>query len=180
MLIVSVIIEHPNPRLNKAFSYYSDITIKRYTRVKVSFNNRIIVGFVDDVKETNDTLSDLEKKVGYRINPIIEVIDEEPLLNDELISLAKDMSYNTVSPLISCLNTILPPNLKAKSTKQTIASELWIKRLDHNESLTTKQQLAYDALDKPSLYSEYNKLYSGVVKKLIEKKLLKYIKLIRG
>ena len=86
--IVNVYIEHPIMQLNNTFSYFhqSKKRIERGIRVRVDFNGQKIVGFVDSAFEVDD-LETYQTKLGYNIKPIEEIIDEEPIINDELYNL---------------------------------------------------------------------------------------------
>lgn len=162
MNLVQVFIEHANPTLNKPYSYYTNDKIVPFVRVEVLFNHRYIIGFVCEVSITDKHLEEIEQELGYKLTPIHRLIDEEPLLNEELMELAQTMSYRTVSPLISCLNTILPPNLKAKKTKQMLVYETWIKRIANSDVLTPKRKAALDSLNQPMRYSDFNKEHQGM------------------
>jgi primosomal protein N' (replication factor Y) len=117
MYIVSVLIEHPVQSLDTTFDYLSKEYIKPGVRVKISFNRRLIVGYVEECYYTNQTKQELEIENGFRYLYINEVIDEEPLLNDELTALANQISKLTLSPRISCLQAMLPTQLKPASHK---------------------------------------------------------------
>ena len=79
--------------------------IKIGTRVKVPFGHQTLEGFVleitDRVEET------------YELKTMLELIDEEPILNDEMLSLGKNMADNLLCSLISAYQVMLPKALKA-------------------------------------------------------------------
>lgn len=167
MYLVSVYIEYINMSLDNKYTYYTfDSNIKVGKRVLVNFNNADIIGFVININYTNQTLEEINKENKYQIKPIIDIIDQEVILNDELLELAKFMSKETISPLISCLNTILPPQLKPKKTKNKIITTKWVRRLKINDDLTTKQKQALASLNVPIVYSEFRKEFTSVVKYL--------------
>ena len=101
MKLVEVLIEH-NIKIESYFTYLcnNQTNIKIGCRVYVPFNTQNIVGYVTNIKITNCTYDELCKKDNIKYKFINNVIDEEPILNDELFNLAKYMEKEYVSPLI--------------------------------------------------------------------------------
>ena len=80
--------------------------------------------------------------IDYDIKEIIDVIDSEPILNKELLSLGKTLSTKTVSTLISCYQVMLPKALKANHKVSDNIKYVDYVRIKNNYSnLTNKQQL---------------------------------------
>ncbi len=131
MKIVKVYIEHQTMQLNNTFDYFYDGSedIVSGVRVTVPFHGQKVIGFVDEVIEIID-LEAYERKQGFELKGVIEVIDKEPLINEELRQLATWLSRMTVSPLISCLNAMLPPSLKPKSNFKKAVSQNRVRILD--------------------------------------------------
>lgn len=75
-------------------------------RVKIPFGNRVLEGFIMNI--VNDTLYDKDK-----IKDIIDVIDDRPVLNEEMLLLGKYMSKNLLCSLVSAYQVMLPKALKA-------------------------------------------------------------------
>lgn len=127
-LIVEIYIEHPIMQLNNTFSYFHQKRekIERGMRVKVDFNGQKIVGFVDSTFEVVD-LEIYETELGYQLKQIEEVIDKEPIINDELYNLGLWMSRQTISPIISCFQSMLPSTLKPVSRAKKAVTENWVK-----------------------------------------------------
>ena len=152
--------------VNHPFTYLSDVEIQKYVRVKVIFaraNTSAIVSnctYCDDVKA-------YEEKCGYKLNKIIEVIDEEPVISEELFNLAFWLSNTTVSPLISCLNAMLPKALKTQKVTSGPVLVRKFRKLDVKTSLTSKQQEIYDKLYDGILASEARKMSVSIINKLI-------------
>lgn len=145
MRIVDILIERKSQNLNRPFSYFYDGNkpINIGVRVLINFANTRLVGYVIKVYETNKNIVELEKEYGFKINPIIDIIDEKPLLNDELLSLAKEISSYYIAPLISVLQTMLPPSLKPSLSSlkgPKIAYDSYLRVIDDDEeNLTLKQ-----------------------------------------
>ena len=116
MQILDVLIEYGISSLDRTFSYayQGEIKIKPGIRVLVNFNHKEIVGYVVNVKEIDMDLKEYQKESLFVVKEITKVIDEEPLLNDELVKLAHDMKEYYFAPLMSIYQAMLPPSLKPK------------------------------------------------------------------
>lgn len=166
MKLVHVYIEHPVASLNKTFVYNGDgFDLQRGVRVRVLFAHRKVVGFVDHIEEGN------ENDYPYEILKILEVIDDAPLISEELFALAKEMERRCVTPLISCLQCMLPNQLKPKSNLSKIRMEAYVCAVEKDESLlkTPRQKEVYQQLCKQEMKrSIYLAQFKTVGKKLIE------------
>ena len=171
MRLVGVYIEHPIMSLNSPFSYLlsSEDFLSRGMRVRVDFNNHKLVGFVDSVEEIS-SVEEAEKKLGYHLKEIEEIIDKEVLLNDELYQLGLWMSYQSVSPVISCFQAMLPTALKPSSGKKTIVKENWVILKDAQliERFETEQLPLAAFKEKVSSYF-YNKYRKAGLLEVIQK-----------
>ena len=121
MYIAKVVIEHPLRHLDMAFSYLSEEFVANGVRVHVPFGKQKLVGYVQAVEKTDLDQKALSQRDGFTYRMISDVIDEKPILTDELRELASTLSNMTFTPLISCLKTMLPPSLKpSSSAKATV------------------------------------------------------------
>lgn len=146
MKLVEILTEYTSLTLNRPFSYLydGDEKIDAGYRVKVTFNNREIVGYVTKVEETNKTPIELEEETGLKYGFIGEIIDHTPLLNDDLLSLAEQISSYYLSPKIKVLQTMLPPSLSPKSSalkKPKIAYEDYLYVVNEDETGLTNKQI---------------------------------------
>ena len=165
MKLVHIYIEHGTNALNRCFVYNGDgFDVQRGVRVRVLFAHRKVIGFVDCVEEGNPD------DYPYQILPILEVIDETPLISEELFLLAKDMERRCVSPLIRCLQCMLPNQLRPKSNYQKIRMEAYVRAIKRDDLLLTKKQKdVYAQLcEQDFKRSVYNAQFKSVGKKLIE------------
>ena len=109
-MFADVLVEIKSKNISGSFTYkIKDIDIndcKVGVRVKVPFGKQNIEGFVLNIKDNFNG--------NYDIKEIIEVIDENPVLNEELLSLGKYISESTLCSLISAYEAMLPTALKAK------------------------------------------------------------------
>ena len=145
MKILQVLVEHRNNHLDRPFSYlYSgNKKIESGYRVKIKFHNQDLVGYVLSCEETKQTKKELEFSLGYDINEVEDVIDDSPLLNEELLELSDKITSYYISSKISVLQTMLPSSLSPKSSSlraPKIAYEYFAKIKNYDESgLTAKQ-----------------------------------------
>lgn len=81
--------------------------IKVGIRVKIPFGKMLLEGFVMKI---DDNIT-YEKS---KIKDIIDITDEDPVLNSEMIALGKHMSENLLCSLVSAYQVMLPKALKAE------------------------------------------------------------------
>ncbi len=105
-----VIVEIGVKNVDKTFTY---IVPDRYKgkvkigcRVKVEFGHQLLEGFVLKLVDNIDNNN-------YELKEIIDLVDEEPILNEEMLKLGKVISNNTLCSLISAYQVMLPKALKA-------------------------------------------------------------------
>lgn len=163
-MYVDVLIEHSFLG-NQTLTYSINQTISPGVRVSIPLNGKEIVGFVMNVHD--------KKPEGFDVKEVIEVIDDQSVINEELHQLAPWMAWNTVSPLIRCLQTILPNKLTPKSSSQDAKLERIVVLGDNHDytSLTPKQKSFIETLSKLEYLSLKDALkhYSGY-RKLSETK----------
>ena len=154
MYIVKVLVEHPVHALDTTFDYLSEKSLLVGVRVWIRFGYQKIIGYVENVEETHFSKSELEQRAGFRYQYILDVIDEEPLLNEELQALANQLSRMTLSPRISCLQAMLPTQLKP-STHQTVGikTQQVVHLVEGTYAKTIKQQECMAFFTRTSRYS---------------------------
>ncbi len=147
--------------LDKTFTYKVPLNTKVGIRVKVPFGKRILEGFVLNIYS--------EKNFDYEIKDIIGIIDSEPVINEEMMTLGKYISKKTLSPLISTYQAMLPSALKAKNNFKVNKKYIKVLNIIKNVSLSGKQKEIYDLIKSgKNNKTELNKISSYAVKKLIE------------
>lgn len=172
--IVELLIEYSTLSLNRPFTYIylKDKLIDRGFRVLVEFNTRKIVGYVLKVEATNKTKEQLQEDYGFKINEIIDVIDNASLLDDNLLELADIISNYYLAPKIAVLQAMLPPSLRpAKSFFKApkIAYDQYLIVKDINEEGLSPKQieiLRFIASEEKVLKKEIKSI--SVVKKLLD------------
>ena len=110
-MYVSVLTQIGVKAVDQTFFYHVpkllENNIKIGVRVRIPFGNMILDGFVLGI-------SDNSSYNNSKIKDIINVIDEEPVLNKEMLLLGKYMSDNLLASLSSCYQVMLPKALKAE------------------------------------------------------------------
>ena len=144
--IVEVLIEYANYSLDRPFSYSykGDKKVDVGFRVLVNFNNREIVGYVVKVYNSEKSVQELENELGFSIGEVIDIIDEAPLLSDDLLRLADEVKDYYIAPKISVLQSMLPPSLSPRKSSlkaPKIAFDIYVRCIGKNEDGLTDKQI---------------------------------------
>ena len=176
-MYAEVLIEYQTKSLDRAFTYIVPDnlinTIRVGMHVSIPFNNRVINGFVINL------LDNYYKE--YELKSIISIIDEDIVLNDELLSVAKYIHNKTLSPLISSIQAMYPSSLKIKDKHHNYYKyDIYIKlnkdKLDLIDNLKgIKQREIIDVLKEKDmvLKSEYP---ISTIKNLLDKNIIVEVK----
>ena len=175
MKIVEILIEYANYSLDRPFSYFykGNKNIGIGYRVLVNFNNRESVGYVTNCYESDKPIEKLEDELGFKIGEIIDVLDDSPLLSDDLLHLADQVADYYVSPKISVLQSMLPPSLSPRRSSlkaPKIAYDQYVRVVDNSEEGLTDKQIELLRL----LSSADKVLKKDIKSKSILEKLLEY------
>ncbi|WP_409305369.1 primosomal protein N' [Peribacillus sp. SCS-155] len=112
MSVASVIVDVPAKQTDREFDYAIpkkwENVIQRGMRVIVPFGPRMVQGFVAGLKEKSDF---------GKLRNIKEILDIEPVLNEELLNLGNWLTEETMCFKIQALQSMLPSALKAKYDK---------------------------------------------------------------
>lgn len=173
MYLIEVYVTNASLNVNYPFTYYFSSEISKYVRVKVSFHNKIIGAIVSNCTYIDKNYDELCLEKGYKLLPIIEIIDREPIISEELFNLAFWLSKTTISPLISCLNCMLPKILKAKQIGSNIKMIKHFHKYEGEFNLTSKQNEVYNSLYEGIICSDARKISPSIINKLIEKGAIK-------
>lgn len=122
-MYVSVIVEIGAKAVDKMFTYFvSDRfrdKVKVGARVKVPFGKQYLEGFVLKIF---DKLND-----DIEVKEILDLVDEEPILNEEMLWLGSEIAKRTLCSKISAYQVMLPKALKA--SYKTDVSKKYVKYL---------------------------------------------------
>ena len=157
--------------LEKTFSYKipKDIEAKIGMRALVPFGSRQIEGFIMKVYD--------EGNFDYEVKEIIKLIDEHPVINEEMIELGKYISKKYLSTLISAYQTMLPRALKAKNKSKISKKYVSVIICKNKEGIKTeKQRELYEYIleNKEVLKSKIKS--KSILKALLENNNLQEIK----
>lgn len=167
MFVCEVFASNQSLNVNRLYSYYSDFYIEPYKRVEVYFAKSKTSALVIKCFEI-DNLDEYQNKLGFKLSKILNVLDEEPIINDEQYNLALWLSKTTISPFVSCLNTMLP---KALKTRKAIIKPKELEFLIiHKTSmkLTPRQQEVLESLNNDMLASDARKISISIFNKLVD------------
>jgi primosomal protein N' (replication factor Y) (superfamily II helicase) len=104
-MYLDVLVELSNKHIDHTYTYFSEKEVEVGCRVLVPFGKKELEGFVMRVHNN---------KPDYNVKDIKEVIDEVPVLNEEMLKLGIFIRSKTLSNLISCYQAMLPKAYRAK------------------------------------------------------------------
>lgn len=167
-MLVSVLVEIKALK-EKTFTYNVPKTLiykaKIGTRVVVPFGNRELSGLIISY----------EKACEYETKDIIEVLDDEPILNEELINLGKIMSENYLCSLMSCYQSMLPSALKFNNKKINIKYEKYIEKIGDLDNPSKGEENILNLFNNTNVVKKSDIKSKTVLKKLIDKCILKEV-----
>lgn len=170
-MYVEVLVELKAKNIDKTFTYRTPFSIKIGQRVLVPFGRQKLEGFV---------LSVSDKRPEYEVKDIISVVDEEPILNEEMLELGKYISSKTLTNLITCYQTMLPSALKAKNGRKInkkIISYIILKDNNYESNSLSQKKILNEFLNKKEIRkSELTKISVSSLNTLIKKGVLEEIK----
>ncbi len=179
-MLIGVLIELEAEVLDKIFTYSVPIhlndKVKLGVRVHVPFGYQKLEGFVVKTNVSNNS--------DYEIKDIIDVIDDIPIINKELMSIGKYISDTCLCKLITAYQAMLPSAYKAK-----IKNEFKIKTIKYiklnkdiveinqyiEDNKRAKKQIEILNCLKNTEMIEKTIFDNTVVKKLVDKGLITII-----
>ena len=161
-MIANVLIEIQ--KLDKKFSYLipDNMNAKVGIRCLVPFGNRKLEGFIVEIKD--------KIECDYELKEIISLIDDNPVLNDELLDLGKYISKKTLCTLTSAYQTMLPTALKAKTTNKVNKKYVYfIRKIKDYVSKNENEEIILNMLNNKDIsLKEANQISKYTVDKLIK------------
>ncbi len=157
MKLVTVIVDRNIQMDSEGFTYFCDenISCKSGQRVYVQFGQvkkdaklnekNFEVGLVIDVYETNLSREEYENLKGFKLKDIIKVLDEDPIMTENMMDFAKNLSNYYKTSLATVISTMFPPVMKVKKSalKHTKGRKISYLELggNNNYSLLSEKQL---------------------------------------
>lgn len=174
-LCAEVLAELKAKKIDKTFTYLIPENLKNRIsigyRVLVPFGNQTLEGFVLKIEK--------DKEYDYELKEIIDVVDDDPVLNEEMLELGKYISQKTLCNLINAYQTMLPAALKAhKNYKVNKKYISYIKLIDN--AYGPKNENQKDIIDilkrGMALKSELTKISISSINTLLSKKIIEEVK----
>ena len=175
IMYADILVEIKNKHLDKTFTYKVPEEMSNKSligkRVLIPFGNKKLEGYVINTKN----FCDIETR------EILSILDEEPVLNEELLELGKKMKEMTLSSLSSIYTAMLPKALKA-SVKAKVSKKMkTLLYLTENKNVILENTASKAVQNLMNLFEENlpvdkkeaNKISSSAVKTLLKKGYLK-------
>ena len=174
-MYADVLVELRAKKIDNTFTYLIPSNLKDKVkvgiRVLVPFGRQTLEGFVLNIENKKD--------IDYELKEITDVVDIEPVINQEMLELGKYISKKTLCNLINAYQTMLPAALKAhKDFKVNKKYVTYIKLIDFNYlSKNDNQKQIIELLKKGDLLkSELTKISVSSINTLLSKKVIEEIK----
>lgn len=170
---IEVLVEIKASNLDKTFTYSvpkeMEKEIEIGKRVRVPFATRTLDGFI--IAKNVESL--------YEVKDIIAVLDEFPVLNNEMLELGKYIKKKTFSTLTAAYQAMLPSGLKASIKNELkIKTNTYYQIINSDIKLTTMQNEFLDCLSSGIiLKSEALKISASIPKTLLKKGVLKELEI---
>ncbi len=168
MYLLDVYVPNANLKVDRTFTYYSEVKPLLYARVKINFHGAFTYGLVYKITEIHGDIKEIAAQRGYEILKILEIVDDKPYINDKQIELAKWLAKTTISPFVSCLNLLLPKSLKVSKKIVHEKTQALVYKQAGQGVLTPKQKAIWDKINDGELLSEVRKYSPSIVNKLIK------------
>jgi primosomal protein N' (replication factor Y) (superfamily II helicase) len=155
-----IYIEHRQLKLNQAYTYLAPISAQVGMRVEVQFKTQVCIGFIVKCEDFSETKQKAFSDQDIEIKEVLRVIDTEAVLTQELIDLGFWMANETISPVISCFQVMLPKVKRISSSYQDAQLERWVHLIKKPEKCSKNQvelveELAVDCLMNKIKGSKY-------------------------
>ncbi|MBR1818375.1 MAG: primosomal protein N' [Bacilli bacterium] len=176
-MYADILVQIKSKQVDSTFTYEVPEALKEEIkigkRVLVPFGSQKLEGYVLNLKDT----------CSIKTKRIIEIIDETPVLNEELLSLGKQIQEETLCSLSAIYSSMLPKALKAKAgvkINKKMVSYLFLAENKETILESTSSKAVQNILElfnesAQVLKKEANKVSSSAVKTLLKKGFLKEI-----
>ncbi len=138
-------------------------------RALVPFGNRELEGFIMKIYCDGD--------FDYEVKEIIKLVDDHPVINEEMMELGKYISKKSLSTLIRAYQTMLPRALKARNKEKTNKKYMTYVVCNSDDGIKTEKQreIYFEVLEKGEVLKSEIKSKS-ILKTLIDNGNLKEVK----
>lgn len=167
-MLVSVLVEIEAFK-EKTFTYSVpsnlESKVKIGMRVSVPFGSRKIKGII----------LNFVTNCEYETKDIIDVLDEEPILNEELIELGKKMSKMYVTSLMSCYLAMLPSALKFNKNNTKIKYNVYYEKINNLDNPSKGELNILNLFNNTNIVSNALIKNKVILKRLVDKNILKKV-----
>ena len=162
--VVEVLVEIG--KIDQKFSYLVPVNlidkIKIGIRCLIPFGNRTLEGFIINIKNDIDS--------EFKLKEIINLVDENPVLNEELLEIGKYMSKKTLCSLTSAYQTMLPSALKAKKNILIKAKKIiYLRLIKKFIPSNSNEEILLNMLRNDVSLKEAKEISNYMVDKLVKK-----------
>ena len=120
---------------------------------------RVTVSFGNTAKKRQGMIFDVVKEnTDKKLKPVIEVIDDKPVLNEEMLHLVRWMSERTFCTLFEAVKAVLPNGMNNKVIVSYAASDS--DTVGDLSSLTADEKAVYDLLCEKAVFLREDKILS--------------------
>ena len=161
-----------NALLDKTFTYNVPLVMQKKVkvgiRVKVPFGNKTLSGIIINIKKEINT--------DYELKDVIELLDDEPLINSEMLQLGKFMSENYLCSLMSCYQSMIPSALKFNKSNINIKYDTYIIKIKEKTNPSKGEANILDLFINNNEVKRSDIKNKVILKRLIEEVILKEVK----
>lgn len=118
--IVEVVVDVSNDNVDKVFDYIAPLSSQIGMRVMVPFGHQVILGYIINKKDSTDYQID-------KLKNIHRLLDEQPLLSTEMLSLSKFMAQHFFLRLCDIFKLMLPSSVRLDKVKESTVDYVEIK-----------------------------------------------------
>ena len=165
-MLVSVLVEIKALK-EKTFTYSVPLCLE--SKVKLGVRVKVPFGKI----ELSGLIIGYEIGSEYETKDIIEILDDEPILNKELIELGKYMSKKYICSLMSCYQCMLPSALKFNNKKVNIKYEKFIEKVCVLDNPTKGEKTILDLFNDTNIVKYSCIKNKNILKRLIDKVIIK-------
>lgn len=113
--LAQVVVDVPTMQTNQPYTYQVPVVLEK----KLQVGMRVVVPFGNGHRQVQGFVVGFTDSTDYagKLKPIQAIMDLQPVINQELLTLSKWLADQTYSFWIACLYTMLPNLLKGKSRR---------------------------------------------------------------
>ena len=175
-MFISAVIDLASSNVDQKYEYHIPQNLEPFVeigkRIKVNFNNMIILGYIIDIYEEQTFFSN-------EVKDIIEILDFEPILSKDQLVLAQIIKEECICPLVRILNLMVPKSLKLKSYKYIKINNKSLLPLDILALFKKSDELDFNKIPKELFKRVQQEVKNNnliIVKDSKERKTIKYYK----